>query len=135
MIYSPTQEKVNSKAAATKTPSFEVLASYPAGSFLENLEVQQDGRALFTNYFFASLSAFPVSIISSPDGYLVTAQSKNFMLGDPVNPQQFLLLDRDGNEVGKFAPSGPIFMNGMVELENGDRSDRNTVASGCGVST
>lgn len=142
--YSPTQEKVNSKAAATKASSLEVLASYPAGSFLENLEVQQDGRVLFTNYFaktieqvtpngeksvFASLSAFPVSIISSPDGYLVTAQSKNFMLGDPVNPQQFLLLDRDGNEVGKFAPSGPIFMNGMVELENGDILIADSVAS------
>jgi len=51
------------------------------------------------------------------------------MLGDPVNPQQFLLLDRNGNEVGKFAPSGPIFMNGMVALENGDILIADSVAS------
>jgi len=139
----PTQEKANTKTAA-KTPSIEVLASYPVGSFLENLEVQQDGRVLITNYFaktieqvtpngeksvFASLSAFPVSIISSSGGYLVAAQSKNFMLGDPANAQQFLLLDSSGNEVGKFAPSGPIFMNGMVALENGDILVADSVAS------
>jgi len=133
---SPIQEKASSsKAAAAKTPSLEVLASYPVGSFLENLEVQQDGRVIFTNYFsktieqvapngeksvFASLSAFPVSIISSGDGFLVAGHSKNFMLGDPANAQQFLLLDSGGNEVGKFEPSGPIFVNGMVALESGD---------------
>jgi len=139
----PGQES-STVVAASKSASIEVLASYPAGSFLENLEVQQDGRILITNYFsktieqvtsngeksvFANLSGFPVSMISTAEGYLVTAQSKNFMLGDPVNPQQFLLLDKGGNEVGQFVVSEPMFMNGMVELENGDILVADSVAA------
>jgi len=56
--------------------SIKVLATYPHGNFLENLEVQEDGRLLFTNYpaksievmspsgetrTFAKLSAYPLS--------------------------------------------------------------------------
>jgi len=55
----------------------KVLATYPNGNFLENLEVQEDGRLLFTNYpaksievlnlsgeteTFATLSAYPLSL-------------------------------------------------------------------------
>lgn len=31
-------------------PELRILASYPHGNFLENLEVQSDGRVLITNY-------------------------------------------------------------------------------------
>ena len=38
------------KDAQITPPKVHVLASYPHGNFLENLEVQPDGRLLFTNY-------------------------------------------------------------------------------------
>jgi len=122
-------------ATTSAEATYEILASYPEGSFLENLEVLTDGRLLFTNYFaktielltpegekstFATVSGFPVSLISIADGYLIAAQSKNFMSGEPDNTQQFLLLDKDGKEVGQFDVPGTIFLNGMVRLENGD---------------
>lgn len=124
-----------SEATEASDPQLTVLASYPAGSFLENLEVQQDGRVLFTNYFsktieqlsaegdtstFATLTGFPVSLISIEGGYLVTAQSKNFMSGEPNNTQQFLLLDHNGNQTGQFDAPTALFLNGMVQLDNGD---------------
>jgi len=123
---------------ASSTPTherLEILAAFPAGSFLENLEVQSDGRVLFTNYFsktiemlsptgevsqFANLSMFPVSLISVESGYLVAGQTKNFMSGDSDNPQQFLLLDKNGAPVDQFFAPETLFLNGMIVLDNGD---------------
>jgi len=124
-------------AAPAAAPKLRVLASYPAGSFLENLEVLPQGDVLITNYFtktiervtpageksiFANLSAFPVSLISTADGFLVAAQGKNFLAGDPdfAKAQQILLLDKNGKETGKFNATGAAFLNGMVRLKNGD---------------
>jgi len=122
-LSAPTQEKL------------EVLAAFPAGSFLENLEVQPDGRILFTNYFsktiemlsptgevspFADLSIFPVSLITIEGGYLVAGQTKNFMSGDSDNPQQFLVLDKNGGQADQFFAPETLFLNGMVKLDNGD---------------
>jgi len=139
----PEQAPTATTPTAAKT-TFEILASYPEGSFLENLEVQADGRLLFTNYFsktieqmtpngekstFATVSGYPVSLISIASGYLITAQSKNFMSGEPDNAQLFLLLDKNGTEVGQFDAPGTIFLNGMTRLENGDILVADSVAS------
>jgi len=112
----------------------KVLATYPHGNFLENLEVQEDGRLLFTNYptksievlelngdteTFATLSAYPLSLISTDDGYLVAASGKSLLLGeDVIGTQQFLLLDRSGNEVGQFDAPQIMYLNGMVRLNS-----------------
>jgi len=111
-----------------------VLASYPSGAFLENLEVQPDGRLLFTNYptqtieqlspsgevgTFAKLSAFPLGIISIPDGYLITANGKSILLGeDASNSQQFLLLDESGKETGRIDVPQAKALNGMARLND-----------------
>jgi len=112
----------------------EILATYPAGTLLENLEVQADGRVLMTSYFtktielvssegakstFATLTAHPVSLISAGEGYLVAAHGKSFLAGeDFVTTQQFLLLDKDGQEVGQFDAPQTVFLNGMVRLDD-----------------
>jgi len=114
--------------------NLKVLATYPHGNFLENLEVQEDGRLLFTNYpaksievlklsgeteTFATLSAYPLSLISTDDGYLVAASGKSLLLGeDVVGTQQFLLLDRTGNEIGQFDAPQILYLNGMVRLNS-----------------
>jgi len=142
----PTASSAPESITSTATPAtpeaiapskIKVLASYPIGSFLENLEVLSDDRIFITNYFgktielvtpqgkqdaFANLSAFPISIISNNDGFIVAAQGKNFIGGDPnfVKTNQFLILDKQGKEVGKFAAPEILFVNGMTRLKNGD---------------
>ena len=116
-----------------QTPELRTLASYPHGNFLENLEVQPDGRVLITNYptktievlhpdgtvaTFAELSAYPLSIISTAEGYLVAASGKSLLAGEDVTgTQQFLLLDKSGTEVDKFAAPQALYLNGMVRLD------------------
>jgi len=123
--------------ACAGQPEVRTLASYPSGAFLENLEAQPDGRLLFTNYptksieqlspdkegsTFAKLSAYPLGIITIPGGYLVTASGKSILLGeDTSDSQQFLLLDRNGNETGRIDVPQARALNGMVRL------DENTV--------
>jgi hypothetical protein len=113
----------------------ETVAEYPAGTFLENLDVLPDGRVVFTSYFaktiemlegkakartFATLSAHPVSILAIGDGFLVSAHGKPFVSGPGfVETQQFLLLDREGREIGSFPAPDARFLNGMVRHTGG----------------
>ena len=114
---------------AQQTPAVEVLAEYPAGNFLENLDVLPDGRVVFTSYFakeievleggkartFARLSAHPVSILGLDRGFLVAAHGQTFVSGAGfVETQMFLLLDKDGRETGSFKAPQARFLNGMV---------------------
>ncbi|QHJ10497.1 hypothetical protein FX988_00711 [Paraglaciecola mesophila] len=125
------------KAKPQKTDesaTIEVLTTYPHGNFLENLEVQQDGRLLFTNYptksievmeqsgqtkTFSTLSAYPLSLISIDGGYLVAASGKSLLLGENVvGSQQFILLDKNGKQTGQFDAPQVMYLNGMVRLGN-----------------
>ncbi|BED91219.1 hypothetical protein PspMM1_36870 [Pseudoalteromonas sp. MM1] len=125
------------KAKPQKTDesaTIEVLTAYPHGNFLENLEVQQDGRLLFTNYptksievmeqggqtkTFSTLSAYPLSLISIDGGYLVAASGKSLLLGENVvGSQQFILLDKNGKQIGQFDAPQVMYLNGMVRLGN-----------------
>lgn len=121
--------------AHTQGPTVEVLAEYPAGTFLENLDVLEDGRVVFTNYFaktielldpqgkastFAPVSAHPVSILAIDGGFLVAAHGQPFISGPAfVETQQFLLLDRDGKETASFKAPDARFLNGMVRHSAG----------------
>jgi len=118
----------------TVSTTVKVLATYPHGNFLENLEVQEDGRLLFTNYptksievmsqngetkTFAKLSAYPLSLVSLDEGYLVAASGKSLLLGeDVIETQQFILLDKNGNQTGQFDAPEIRYLNGMVRLNN-----------------
>lgn len=122
------------KEAQITQPKVQVLASYPHGSFFENLEVQPDGRLLFSNYpakaievlsvkgetsTFAQLAVYPLSLISTSDGYLVAASGKSLLLGEDVaGTQQFILLDKRGNQTGQFDAPQVMYLNGMVRLNS-----------------
>jgi|GEM_PF-255281 len=130
-------QKASAKTNSTSSveqKNTRVLASYPSGNFLENLEVQSDGRLLFTNYptksieqlsadgktsTFAKLSAYPLGVVSSTGGYLVTASGKSLLLGeDSTTSQQILMVDKTGKEIGKFDAPRARALNGMVRLNN-----------------
>ena len=111
-------------------PNVEVLAEYPPGNFLENLDVLSDGRVVFTSYFaksieildtrgrasaLAHVSAHPVSILAIEGGFLVAAHGQPFTSGPAfVETQQFLLLDDGGRELAMFKAPEARFLNGMV---------------------
>jgi len=125
---------IASSVAAEKV-NLRVLVSYDTGSFLENLEVQADGRVLYTDYLqkkievmatdesastFAEVDIFPISLISIDDGYLVAGHAKSFFASeDFVMTQTFLTLDKDGNQTARFAAPDARMLNGMVELSDG----------------
>jgi len=118
----------------TASTTVKVLATYPHGNFLENLEVQEDGKLLFTNYpaksievmsqsgetkTFAKLDAYPLSLISIDDGYLVAASGKSLLLGENVvKTQQFIVLDKSGKQTAQFAAPQVMYLNGMARLNN-----------------
>jgi len=131
----PSKATADSQARETEvSATLRVLATYPHGNFLENLEVQQDGRLLFTNYptksievmlpsgktkTFAKLSAYPLSLISTDNGYLVAASGRSVLLGeDVVGTQQFILLDKSGKQTGQFEAPQIMYLNGMVRLNS-----------------
>jgi len=139
-FYRRVQKAAASKKSADKTSSIgltnpRVLASYPTGTFLENLEAQPDGRLLFTNYpaktieqlsadgkasTFAKLSAYPLGLISTTDGYLVTASGRSLLAGEDSSKfQQILLLDKSGKEIGQFDVPHARALNGLVQLNDG----------------
>jgi hypothetical protein len=111
-----------------------VVAEYPNGTFLENLDTLMDGRVVFTSYFgksieilegdkvrtFAKVSAHPVSILAIDRGFIVAAHGQPFVSGPAfVQTQQFLLLDKDGRETGSFKAPDARFLNGMVSHTGG----------------
>jgi hypothetical protein len=115
---------------AAQGPNVEILAEYPRGNFLENLDVLSDGRVVFTSYFartieildtrgkastLAHVSAHPVSILALDSGFLVAAHGQPFTSGPAfVETQQFLLLDEAGRELAMFKAPEARFLNGMV---------------------
>ncbi len=125
----------SSGAVAQRSPSaVEVVAEYPNGSFLENLDVLKDGSIVFTNYFaktveiieagkvrtFATLSAHPVSILATQSGFVVAAHGAPFVSGPGfVETQQILILDQQGRETGGFKAPDARFLNGMTMHTNG----------------
>jgi sugar lactone lactonase YvrE len=114
---------------------FDVIAEYPAGNFLENLDVLPDGKVVFTSYFaktieviapgqtlrtFSRLTVHPVSILSIENGFLVAAHGQPFTNGPSfVETQQFVLLDVAGKEVASFKAPEARFLNGMVRHDGG----------------
>jgi hypothetical protein len=64
---------------------------------VKTIEVLSQGGETST---FAQLSVYPLSLISTSDGYLVAASGKSLLLGeDVVKTQQFILLDKSGYNI------------------------------------
>lgn len=109
----------------------EVVAEYPAGTFLENLDELGNGDVVFTSYFaktieilerktgkartFAQLSSHPVAILALGDGFIVSAHGQPFTSGPKfVETQRLLILDKNGNETATIPAAEARFLNGLV---------------------
>lgn len=110
----------------------ETIASYPSGTFLENLDVTPDGALIVTSYFarellvrrdrevparFAALPAHPVGILAEADGFIVSAHGIPFSQGAAfTTSNQILLLDRAGAVKRTIPVADARFLNGLVRI-------------------
>ncbi len=115
----------------------EILARFPAGTFLENLVLAPGGRVLFTNYFARRLETWsatsgaglwtevpmhPVSLTALGDGrHALAAHGASFLQGPAAlrGTGAVLLLGPEGGVQGRIALPGAIFPNGGLLLEPG----------------
>ena len=102
-----------------------VLAAYPEGSFIKHLEIQSDSNVIERlspegkTSTFAKLEAFPLSIITTDDGYLVAAHGKSFLTNKTfMDSMQFVTLDHNGKQTGQFDAPKAMSLNGMMKLKN-----------------
>lgn len=113
-----------------------VLVEYPSGTFLENLDVQRDGKVIFTRYFarqlglldagntvsdFAALQVHPVGVLAFDDGYIVTAHGTPFTEGPEfTQTQQVLVLDASGLVLSAIDIADGLFLNGLTLTTAGE---------------
>jgi len=120
--------------AQRSTAPPEVLATYPTGTFLENLEAMADGSVLFTSYFdrrilrwtpqgvtvFAELDVHPVDFVTLPDGMLVAAHATPLTAGPAfVTSMRIVRLGADGRARESRAAPHARFLNGAILAPDG----------------
>lgn len=117
---------------AQDRPEVATVASYPSGTFLENLSVGPDGALLFTSYLDRSvmtwsgsgepsvlteLDVHPVGILSRAADIVVSAHRTSFTEGPAFTAtNEILVLDRDGDVLSRVKAPDALFLNGLVEL-------------------
>jgi hypothetical protein len=110
----------------------KTLASFPNGTFLENLTVAADGSVIFTSYFgksllrlkdgelqapFALLDVHPVGIIGVADGFVMTAHGKAFTDAPAfLSTNKVMLLSKSGTVKQVVDVPEAQFLNGLVAL-------------------
>lgn len=118
--------------AAIEKPKIITVATYPHGTFLENLSVDPGGKLLFTSYMdrvilqwqgsgvpklLAKLEVHPVAVLARANDIIVSAHGKSFAEGPAfVSTNQLLVLDRNGSVTQRVAVPDAQFLNGMVQL-------------------
>lgn len=120
---------------AANAPAVETIASYPSGTFLENLSIGADGDVLVTSYIDRSilswpgsgqprvltkLPAYPVGILSRTDDIIVSVHGLPFTQGPAfTKTNAMMVIDRSGRIVRQTAAPDALFLNGLVELAPG----------------
>lgn len=123
----PVHAEVNAQA--------RTVASFPAGTFLENLHASTDGRTLITSYFdktilqwsgdskpvpLAVLDAHPVGVLVRPQLVVLSVHGQPFTAGEAfTKTNAFMTMNRDGSGVRTYPVPNALFLNGLVDL--GDR--------------
>ncbi len=122
-------------ATFAKADPTRTIASYPAGTFLENLAEGPDGTLLVTSYFdrtvlswdgtaapvpFAVLDVHPVGVLVRDDGIVLTAHGTSFAAGPAfTQTNAFAVLSRTGGVVRTIPAPDALFLNGLVEVAPG----------------
>lgn len=111
------------------------IASYPSGTFLENLVARPDGSLLVTSYLDRSLLVWsgtdapqvlvtlgdhPVAVLARQDDIILTVHGQSFTEGPSfTQTNAFVILNPDGTQRERFPAADALFLNGLVEIEPG----------------
>ena len=133
-LAAPAAAQTAPEAETAAVPAVEIVASYPSGTFLENLLVDGD-RVLFTSYLdrrlmawdgegepsvLAGLDTHPVGLASVGDRIVASAHGAPFTEGPTFTAtNRFLVLDRDGAVISETPAPDALFLNGLVALPSG----------------
>lgn len=132
MIWSAIMVGLLGAPVAAQSPPVTTIASYPHGTFLENLSVDAIGRLLFTSYLdqtlltwngrgaptpLVRLDVHPVAVLARANDIIVSAHGKSFTEGAAFTAtNQLLVLNRNGVVTRRVAAPDALFLNGMVEI-------------------
>ena len=125
-------------------PRVETLAQFPAGTFLENLVADDDGAIFVTSYFakqvlkvdptgkssvFAELDDHPVAILSTEDGFVLSAMAQPFTEAPAfMQSNVIVFLSAKGDVVRRVAAPRARFLNGLHRLDSGEVVAADSVA-------
>lgn len=117
-------------AATAQTTGPRIVASFPAGAFLENLLVRPGGVVLYTHYFAREIgrvrdgvgdgqpirTAFhPVSLAPGQGGVWVAGHGVSFLEGARIAGSNLVQFIGDDGVAGRsILLPGAVFLNGMV---------------------
>jgi SMP-30/Gluconolactonase/LRE-like region len=121
---------VFASGAARPDASVKKLVDFPAGTFLENIDVARNGDVYFTSYFeqtvyrynsrtgstaFSKIPIHPASVLVIGDRRLVAGPMIPFNKGTEFTAtNQLVLLDNKGVSVEQIAVPQARFLNGMT---------------------
>ncbi|MBU0834694.1 MAG: hypothetical protein KKH33_20220 [Alphaproteobacteria bacterium] len=122
-------------ATVAQAEPTRTVASYPSGTFLENIAEGPDGALLITNYFdrtllawdgvgapapFVALDLHPVGILARADDIVLSAHGTSFAEGPAfTQTNAFLILSPDGRVIRTIPAPQALFLNGIVEVAPG----------------
>lgn len=111
------------------------IAELPAGTFLENVSIDENDQVVLTSYFdqqvlrldtsdtlgvLADLAVHPVGILEMDSGFVVTAHGTPFTAGPEfTQTQQIILMEPDGTVSETIPVPDARFLNGMTRLADG----------------
>lgn len=120
---------------ASSADPMRVIASYPSGTFLENLAESPDGTVLITSYFdrtllrwtgqgapetFSNLESHPVAVIVRNDNIVLSVHGRSFAEGPAfTQTNAFVILGRDGAVRRTIPATDALFLNGIIEIAPG----------------
>jgi hypothetical protein len=125
---------VTAPVAGAEEPT-RTIATYPSGTFLENLAQGSDGEIVVTSYFdrtllrwsgqeapsvLAALDVHPVGVLVREADIVLTAHGASFADGPAfTQTNAFVLLDREGGILRTIPVPDARFLNGLVEVAPG----------------
>lgn len=122
-------------ASSAQAETTRTIASYPAGTFLENLAEGSNGALLVTSYFdktllswdgagppapLAALDVHPVGVLVREDEIVLTAHGKSFAGGPAfTRTNAFVVLTPNGRLIRTIPAPEALFLNGLIEVAPG----------------
>ena len=129
-------DQMTGSAVEPAAASVETIATFPPGTFLENIDRHPDGSLLVTSYFdkkllrvteegdvttFAALADHPVGVLVTDENIVLSMHGASFADGPGfMETNSIAILTHDGETAIQTAAPDAKFLNGLHQLPSGD---------------